>query len=73
MGRGYTGYCVEAHDLAAGKLIAFRHRDTGFVRALLVDEMIDPYQLIALIDTIEAEQELITRAKKWVRSIAKEL
>jgi hypothetical protein len=34
------GWCVEAHDLAASKLIAFRPKDTAFVRRLLIGRMI---------------------------------
>ncbi|MTI89082.1 MAG: hypothetical protein FH748_14080 [Balneolaceae bacterium] len=30
------GWCVEAHDLAASKLMAFREKDREFVRKLLV-------------------------------------
>jgi len=35
------GWCMEAHDLAASKLIAFRDKDRAFVRRLLIEEMID--------------------------------
>ena len=34
--RDNTGWCVEAHDLAASKLVAFRDKDKDFVRTLLV-------------------------------------
>ncbi len=34
----YAGHCVEAHDLAASKLVAFRDKDREFVRILLKDE-----------------------------------
>src|SRR5262245_37430691 len=30
-----TGWCVEAHDLAVSKLVAFRDKDRDFVRILL--------------------------------------
>ena len=33
--RGKTGLCVEAHDLAVSKLVAFRPKDLDFVRVLL--------------------------------------
>jgi hypothetical protein len=35
--RGNTGWCVEAHDLAANKLAAYRDKDREFVRTLLID------------------------------------
>lgn len=40
--RGNTGWCVEAHDLAASKLVAFRDKDRDFVRVLLRDNLIQP-------------------------------
>ena len=33
--RGNTGWCIEAHDLAASKLVAYREKDRDFVRVLL--------------------------------------
>jgi hypothetical protein len=38
--RNHTGWCVEAHDLAASKLVAFRDKDKAFVRTLLVESLI---------------------------------
>jgi hypothetical protein len=35
--RGNTGHCVEAHDLGASKLAAFREKDRDFVRILLAE------------------------------------
>jgi hypothetical protein len=35
---GKTGWCVEAHDLAASKLVAYRQKDRNFVRLLLIDK-----------------------------------
>jgi hypothetical protein len=37
-----TGWCLEAHDLAVSKLVAFRDKDKNFVRTLLVEKLIDP-------------------------------
>lgn len=39
--RGNTGLCVEAHDLAASKLAAFRDKDRDYVRVLLQEDMVD--------------------------------
>jgi uncharacterized nucleotidyltransferase DUF6036 len=33
--RGKIGRCIEAHDLAVSKLVAFRPKDLDFVRILL--------------------------------------
>jgi Nucleotidyltransferase of unknown function (DUF6036) len=43
--RNNTGWCVEAHDLAASKLVAFRDKDKDFVRTLLVEKLIDQRKL----------------------------
>jgi len=37
MDKNKIGWCVEAHDLAASKLIAFREKDTEFVRRLIIE------------------------------------
>ncbi len=43
--RNNTGRCLEAHDLAVSKLVAFRHKDKNFFRTLLVEKLIDPQVL----------------------------
>jgi hypothetical protein len=40
--RNTTGLCVEAHDLAVSKLVAFRDKDRDLVRVLIVETLIDP-------------------------------
>lgn len=67
------GWCIEAHDLAASKLIAFREKDTEFVRRLLIEEMISVDTLLDRLNKTEAEAELIDRATNWVKRTAKEL
>lgn len=67
------GWCVEAHDLAASKLIAFRDKDRTFVRRLLIEEMIDSSMLINRIQLIDTKKELKNRALDWTKRIAAEL
>ncbi len=67
------GWCIEAHDLAASKLIAFREKDTEFVRRLLIEQMISADTLLVRLNKIESLREFITRARNWVRRIATEL
>jgi len=67
------GWCIEAHDLAASKLIAFRDKDRAFVRRLLIEEMIDASELINRIQLINTEKELKNRALNWAKRIAEEL
>lgn len=43
--RDNIGWCVEAHDLAASKLVAYRDKDRDFVRVLLEQELVRPWKL----------------------------
>ena len=70
---GKTGWCVEAHDLAASKLVAYREKDRDFVRILLIEEMINPQTLIERICTLRIDGPLRNRFVQWVESTAEEL
>lgn len=67
------GYCVEAHDLAISKLIAFRHKDIEFVRTLILEKMIYTDMLLKRLKKTDAKDPLLERAENWVRMIRKEL
>lgn len=62
-----TGYCVESHDLAASKLVAFREKDRAFVRTLLVEGMIDPETLTHRIRNLPLEAARRETLERWVR------
>jgi hypothetical protein len=40
-----TGWCLEVHDLAASKLVAWRDKDTAFVRTLLAEGLVKARKL----------------------------
>lgn len=42
---GATGWCIEAHDLAASKLVAHRDKDRDFVRILLAEGLVNARRL----------------------------
>jgi hypothetical protein len=44
--RGCIGHCLEAHDLAASKLVAFREKDREFVTILLNEGLIEGTTLL---------------------------
>jgi hypothetical protein len=44
--RNNVGWCIEAHDLAASKLVAFRDKDRDFVRVLLAEGLVKPRKLV---------------------------
>lgn len=67
------GWSVEAHDLAASKLIAFREKDRTFVRRLLLEGMIDAGKLVKRIQSIDTEKELKERALRWTKRMVDEL
>ena len=73
MDENNIGWCIEAHDLAASKLIAFREKDREFVRRLILENMINVKKLIRRIQSIETEEELSEQALNWIEKIATEL
>lgn len=70
---GKTGLCIEAHDLAASKLAAFRPKDKEFVRQLLIEKMIDDKVLAERIGLLKIGGQLRERLMRWVSITAEEL
>lgn len=62
-----VGHCVEGHDLAASKLVAFREKDRAFVRILLAEGMVGAETLIERIGLLPVEPSLRHRLERWVR------
>ena len=60
--REFIGWCIEAHDLAASKLVAFRE----FVRVLLVEKMVAPRKLITRIRRLPISEASRERLVRWV-------
>jgi hypothetical protein len=75
--RNYTGWCVEAHDLAVSKLAAFRDKDREFVRTLLVEKLIDPSKLCRRLDQLSnnprVKPELLAIIKAWISGVLKDI
>jgi hypothetical protein len=72
-----TGRCVEAHDLAVSKLVAFREKDRDFVRVLLVEGLIDPRKLYRRLHQLpnnpRVTPKLIATIEAWVRGVLKDI
>lgn len=72
-----TGLCLEAHDVAVSKLVAFRPKDLDFVRVLLADELVSPRKLLLrigqLTDDARAPKSHRQRMREWVKGIVKDL
>jgi len=71
--RGNVGLCVEAHDLAASKLFAYRDKDRDFVRTLLAEQMISPQVLLDRITKLDIGAEDRSRLERWISITAGEI
>lgn len=70
---GKTGLCIEAHDLAASKLAAYREKDREFVRLLLIEKMIHAKILTERITSLNVKEQLREHLLQWVKITAEEL
>lgn len=72
-----TGWCVEVHDLAASKLVAFRDKDREFVRVLIAEDLVNPRKLRLRISqlpvTNRVSDDLRTRVVSWVKGVVRDL
>jgi hypothetical protein len=71
--RDNRGICVEAHDLAASKLVAFREKDRMFVRVLLAERMIGAGNLVRVIKLLPISAVEQDRLVTWVELTGREL
>ena len=75
--RNSTGWCVEAHDLAVSKLVAFRDRDRDFVRILLLENLIKPKKLRLRLTQLPKHSrvtpQLLEVIEEWIRGVLKDI
>lgn len=71
--RGHIGHCLEAHDLAASKLIAYRPQDRDFVRVLLAEGLIAAEMLNERIRMLPVGGDRKEHLLRWVRITSEEL
>ena len=64
---GCAGLCLEAHDLAASKLVAYREKDRIFVATLLAEHLIDGNTLLRRIVLLPVEDVIREKLYSWVR------
>jgi hypothetical protein len=64
--RSFVGWCIEAHDLATSKLVAFRPKDREFVRTLIVNDMVKPRTLISRIRRLTIDGKRKEQMVLWV-------
>jgi hypothetical protein len=70
---GKIGWCIELHDLAASKLVAYREKDREYVRLLLLEKMIDGKILYKRIGALEIEGQLRDRLYRWLNITLEEV
>jgi hypothetical protein len=68
-----AGLCLEAHDLAASKLAAFREKDREFVRVLLAERLVKKQRLVERLRTLDLPTSRVDRLVKWVEVTYREL
>lgn len=75
--RNSTGWCVEAHDLAVSKLVAFRDKDRDFVRILLRENLIKPRRLLLRLSQLprhaRVSSKLLEVIEEWIRGVLKDI
>ena len=75
--RNSTGWCVEAHDLAVSKLVAFRDKDRDFVRTLLRENLIKPRTLLLRLSQLPKHSrvtpKLVELIKEWIGGVLKDI
>ncbi|MFW6198907.1 MAG: hypothetical protein ACOC5E_03695, partial [Acidobacteriota bacterium] len=70
---GKTGRCVEVHDLAAGKLHAFREKDRRFVREVLGHGLARVDVLQTSIRRLPVQEDRRADLLRWLRATVDEL
>lgn len=71
--RQSIGWCVEAHDLAASKLVAFRDKDRDFVRVLLAERLVKPRKLLLRVGQLPRDEAFRERLIHWVKRTVSDL
>ena len=71
--RGNEGRCLEAHDLAASKLAAFRDKDRDYVRTLLAAGLVKVPKLILRVRQLERSDAPPERILKWIEVTQRDL
>lgn len=71
--RGNTGHCIEPHDLAVSKMIAYREKDREFVRTLLAEGLLDVETLIDRLESTAVDEETRARLRAWIEITTEDL
>jgi hypothetical protein len=64
---------LEAHDLAASKLVAGREKDRIFVATLLIEKLVDSETLLQRVKVLPIEGERRESIVRWIRATVEDL
>lgn len=64
-----TGWCLEGHDLALAKLVAFREKDRAFVRTLIIRELVEIGTLVARLGDLPVGDDVKERLREWLLAV----
>lgn len=64
------GWCLEAHDLALSKLVAFREKDRAFVRTLILEDLVDIGRLLSLLARLPVPAHEAAPLARWLESLS---
>jgi hypothetical protein len=67
------GRCLEAHDLAASKLAAFREKDRDFVRTLLAERLVNARKLRLRIQQLPPARIPADTLLTWLDATVREM
>jgi hypothetical protein len=63
---GRIGWCIEGHDLAASKLVAFRDKDREFVRVLMRENYVEHSLLKSRVLNLPLTKDEKKRLVTWI-------
>lgn len=73
-GSGKIGWCLEVHDLALSKIVAYREKDRDFVRTLLAEKLVDPDVLRQRLPSLAFKNEEHRKIiESWLRTTIADL
>lgn len=64
--KGVTGWCVEIHDLVAGKYVSAREKDLQFIAAVLAEGLVEQEVLLARIEALRVDDAIKNRIRERV-------
>lgn len=67
------GWCLEGHDLAISKLVAFREKDRAFVRTLVSEQFVNAITLVQRAEQLPVEITLQLQLRDWIQQTSSEL